>query len=398
MYDVIIVGAGPAGATCARECALRGLKTLLLDKDGFPRSKPCAGAVSEQALSCLDFPLPPSIVERECFGAKIHYHGRTMEVMKKHRLAVLVSRDAFDSFLADKAVEAGANFSSAEKFIDLVIHQDAVDVRTDRSSYKARYVIGADGINSRVALSVRAPMKKAEKVFALVCSVPVDDAVIDSRGKIIDLYFGVAPMGYGWVFPHRGYRSVGIMGLASKFYEPLKAFADFARSVDMRTANTRGHFIPLGGIKRKLYSGRVILVGDAAGFADPFHGEGISHAILSSKLAARAVADILNSHVRASAALARYRRDSERFIRKNLRVALFMARVIAKLPGPFVHIFLDHRGALEKYLNIPMGRLDYKRFWKWFVVHAPLYLLASYLGFSRSNPRRKEIKKADAGH
>ncbi|HAR45089.1 MAG TPA: geranylgeranyl reductase, partial [Nitrospiraceae bacterium] len=71
MYDVIVAGAGPAGSTCARLCAKQGLRTLLLDKDRFPRSKTCAGAVSEQALMYLDFPLPHWVIERECFGARL---------------------------------------------------------------------------------------------------------------------------------------------------------------------------------------------------------------------------------------------------------------------------------------------------------------------------------------
>src|SRR3990172_813303 len=110
MFDVIIAGAGPAGSTCARECAREGLKTLLLDKDSFPRSKPCGGAVSRRALSLLDFTLPDHIIEKECYGARVHYDGRSIEAHSNDRIAVLVSRERFDTFLADKAVESSARF------------------------------------------------------------------------------------------------------------------------------------------------------------------------------------------------------------------------------------------------------------------------------------------------
>ena len=157
MYDVIVVGAGPAGATCARICAREGLKTLLLDKETFPRQKPCAGAVSAQALSLLDFPLPDDVIEKECFGVQIRYHDRSIVVRKKERIAVLVSRDRFDRVLADKAVESGVQFLMGEKVVDDIETGDAVSVSTDKGRYEARFLIGADGIHSRVARSVRPP-------------------------------------------------------------------------------------------------------------------------------------------------------------------------------------------------------------------------------------------------
>src|SRR5512136_540207 len=98
-YDVIIVGGGPAGSTCARACAKAGLRTLILELDVFPRAKPCGGALSERALACLDFALPPDIIERECFGARVHYGTHIVEVRKDRRIAVTVSREKFDHFL-----------------------------------------------------------------------------------------------------------------------------------------------------------------------------------------------------------------------------------------------------------------------------------------------------------
>jgi flavin-dependent dehydrogenase len=105
MYGVIVVGGGPSGSACARECAKHRLKTLLVERHKLPRSKPCGGAVSEQALSYLDFPLPEEIIEKECFGVRVHFEEHTLEVRKNHRLAVLISREKLDSFLLGKAVE-----------------------------------------------------------------------------------------------------------------------------------------------------------------------------------------------------------------------------------------------------------------------------------------------------
>ena len=383
MYDVIVVGAGPAGATCARICAREGLKTLLLDKEAFPRQKPCAGAVSVQALSRLDFPLPDDVIEKECFGVQIRYHDRSIVIRKKERIAVLVSRDRFDQVLADKAVESGVQFLTGEKVVDDTETGDIVSVSTDKGRYEARFLIGADGIHSRVARSVRPPFRKDEIVLASVCNIRADDDIIDKRlHDIIAVDFGLAPLGYGWLFPHRGYFSMGVAGLASEFFEPRKTLSEYGRSLHINLEAIRGHFIPLGGIKRRIAANRILLVGDAAGFADPFHGEGIAHAVISGKLVAGAIIDCLKNGHEPTTAVSWYTGECEQLIRKQLRVSLYMARLLDRFPKLCVRIFFDNQAALDQYLEIPSGRMDYRQFLRWLAVRIPFYLASSfYKGF-----------------
>ncbi len=384
MYDVIIVGAGPAGSTCARECARRGIKTLLLDKDIFPRSKPCGGAVSEHALALLDFSLPENIIERECRGIHIVYGNRSLEVRKASRFAVLVSRLAFDAHLVQKAQESGATFLPAAQVTGVEDRQDAVTVTAGTASYHARFLIGADGIHSRVAQLLRPPFRTDEASLALVSPVPAEDqSIADRLGTNLYLHFGLAPMGYGWLFPHRGYYSAGMAGLASEFKHSREALANFARSLSIDLTAVQGRFIPFGGLKRPIVKGRILLAGDAAGFADPFHGEGIVHAILSGKLAARAVADAVKNGRDPASVRCRYCLDADRQIVRNLRVALRMATALEKYPGIFLRIFFDHPEALERYLDIPSGRIDYRQFQRWILTRLPLLLLPA----GRSRPR-----------
>jgi flavin-dependent dehydrogenase len=108
-----------------------------------------------------------------------------------------------------------------------------------------------------------------------------------------------------------------------------------------------------------------MLAGDAAGFADPFHGEGLSHAILSGKLAAAAVIDTIKNGQDPALAASRYIRACERHIRGNLKVALRMAKALDSHPGLFLRIFFDHPNALDRYLDIPSGRTDYRQFQRW---------------------------------
>jgi len=387
-YDVIIAGAGPSGSTCARVCAQQGLKTLLLDREGFPRTKPCAGAVSEQALKYLDFKLPEHIIEEECFGIRLHYQSRFVEVKRDQRFAVLVSRRDFDSILVNKAVEAGARFLTGEQVLAVQDRRDIVEVFTGTQSHRGKFLIGADGIHSGVAQAFRPSLRKDEIAIALVCQVLADDREISNRlGKTLDLYFGKAPVGYGWLFPHRGYYSIGIAGLASRFSKPREALTDLSHSLRLQVPEIQGHFIPFGGIKRSIARGRLLLAGDAAGFADPFHGEGIAYAILSGKLAAQTLSETIGRGKSPSFAVSRYRSETGRLITEKLRVALRMAYQFDRHPDLYVRIFLDHPEALRRYLDIPSGRSDYRSFQRWILTHLPLLLL----------PRRcKETKETAA--
>ncbi len=379
MYDVIVIGAGPAGATSARLCAEAGLTTLLLDKDRFPRQKPCAGAVSEQALSLLGLSLPEEVIEKECFGVQISFHGRSITVRKKKRIAAIVSRDRFDRFLADQAVASGARFLAGEKAVAVTESPAMVSLKTDKACYETRFLIGADGIHSTVARSVRPPFQKEELALAALCNAGADDAFIDERLKdIIAVDFGLAPLGYGWLFPHRGYFSVGIAGVASEFSGPREALSRYSRSLQINLDAVRGHFIPLGGIKRKIAAGRILLAGDAAGFADPFHGEGIAHAVLAGRLAAGAVIDGIKHGTDAAEIASRYSRECENLIRKQLRVPLAFARLLNRFPNLFIRIFFDNRSVLSRYLDIAAGRTDYRRFLRWLAVRIPFCLASSF--------------------
>lgn len=379
-YDVIIAGAGPAGSTCARICAKAGIRTLLLEREAFPRPKPCGGALSGRALSHLGLSLPSDLIERECFGVRIHYGKHMIEARKDLPIAVMVSREKFDHFLAQQAVEAGAVLQESEPVREVSVQGDRVAVGTERGRYEARCLVGADGANSIVGRTVRPMFPRDEIAAALTGIFRADDREIEARsGGLLDMYFGVTPQGYGWVFPHKGYCTVGVMGQASEFDAPQKVFSAFTAARGTAIARPQGHTIPLGGFPRPVVGKRILLAGDAAGFADPFHGEGMAHAILSGKLAGLAVVDGIGGK---KDPLTWYAAECDRMIVGEMRIALQMARLLEKYPKLFLAMFFSDRMALDKYLDIAAGRSDYAQFRTWLLKRLPGYLAKMLFGIA----------------
>lgn len=286
MYDVIVVGAGPAGSTVSRKCAEKDLETLVLDKQSFPREKLCGGAVSERTLKLLDFDIPEEVINQGCNGARVHFQGETVEVEKDYRLGLLVSREKFDSFLLKKAKNKGAEVKDGERVLNITDKGSHVLVKTDKEVYRSKIVVGADGVDSTVAREVLGE-EISEEYFKLALENRVEEVKFQDKkcDGIIDVFFGDIDGGYGWVFPHRDFFSVGIGSYEDKMKKPLKRQESFLKNLNLDVPDDfRGHRLPVGGQGRKKVSGRTMLVGDAAGLVDPLTGEGIYYAIKSGKM------------------------------------------------------------------------------------------------------------------
>ena len=150
MYDLIVIGGGPSGSAAGRLAGKMGLETLLIEKEIFPRYKPCGGAFSEQAMSYLDFVVPRYIHERNIFGVRVHFRGQVIEKHKEYRIATLVSRSMLDNYLLKKAKEIGIEIKMGEEVIDYKENHNHVDVYTNATTYKAKFVIVAEGSQGKL--------------------------------------------------------------------------------------------------------------------------------------------------------------------------------------------------------------------------------------------------------
>jgi len=372
-YDVVVIGAGPAGSAAARKAAQRGLRTLLLEKREMPRHKLCGGALSERAMSYLDLPVPQDLIDAECYGARVNFKNRTNQIRMRRRIAVLVSRERFDYWLAQKAIEAGAVIRVAEvKGLSPV--PGGLMLETSQGSITSRTAIVAQGATGNLISMVRPLDDGSASGICLAHRFPLlSPDPFQDLSSLIDIYFGVAEFGYGWVFHHGSYYSVGIGGLRSLMSDPIVVFHDFCRQLgfDSQGVAPRGYLIPRGGIKRSLCADRILLAGDSAGFVDAFYGEGMAYAIRSGQLAADTLAFALQEGDTSMACLSRYQRTCRKHFERHLEYSLYLSKLMHRHPNVFLELLASSPSVLKMFLKVPMNVITYRFFLFWLIGQFP---------------------------
>ena len=300
IYDCIVIGGGPSGATAATDLARAGRRVLLLDKAG--RIKPCGGAIPPRAVE--DFDIPESqIVARATSARMIAPSGKTVDMPVGNGSVGMVDREHFDEWLRARAALVGAeratgHFERIEREADGTACVIFRETRTGAEhSVRARSVIGADGARSAVARDeLNAENVKCVFAYHEVVKVPdVLPAGYDPNRCDVFYQGKHSPDFYAWIFPHGKHASIGL-GSANKGFELRKATAALRAETGLdglETVRVEGAPIPLKPLKRWDNGRDVLVCGDAAGVVAPSSGEGIYYAMACGRLAAEAVGAFL---------------------------------------------------------------------------------------------------------
>jgi geranylgeranyl reductase family protein len=350
--DVLVVGAGPAGSTCARRLREAGLDVLILDRASFPRHKPCAGWITPGLFETLGL-APEAYAGGRTLQAFSGFRigrigGPARETRYAHAVSFGIRRCEFDQLLLERS---GARRRLAAPVARL---RRTADGWIADEQVLAGIVIGAGGTFCPVARQLNRPPRRADLVVAQEVEFRLDArqrAACRVAPEIPELYFSPDLRGYGWCLLKGDHLNVGL-GRRDRhdFTSHVRAFLAFLARQGRLPADLPsrwlGHAYRLhDGAPGRVIGDGLLLVGDAAGLAAPASGEGIRPAVESGLLAAEAVL----------AARGRYGREDLEPYRQALDARF----------GPW-----RRRLELPRLVAEPLGRLLLGR--RWFARHVVL--------------------------
>jgi geranylgeranyl reductase family protein len=255
----------------------------------------------------------------------------------------MVQRSAFDQRLVEHALACGAHVATnvTVRSVNPATRGEAARIETDGESLRARVVIGADGADSIVARSVGL-RKGRDRHYTLALEIEATQLSDDRRSEaLIDF---ALPHGYAWLFPKGELSNVGIGTDDRRQFRTLRQrLAEFQQRHRLRFAGEPrvvGHKIPTWTGTEPLHQANVLLIGDAAGVADPFFGEGISYAIQTGRFAAAATSRFCAGDWDD---LAGYTRAVHSVLGRDLRFWSVLGRVVYRAPGLAIRLLASHQ-------------------------------------------------------
>lgn len=321
--DVLIVGAGPAGATTARYCADKDTRVLLIDRRkeiGYPVQ--CGEFLPAPKEMYSMFPRTMDLEELfELDGEQVKGMSRFIDMIsprgRRYRCnfeGMTLDRRQFDKHLVKLATERGAEIRTETAFISM---KEGV-AQTTMGDITAKVIVGADGPKSKTARA--AGLKGPD-----VCYPAITGQAEGDFEPVIKMYFGgLAPGGYAWIIPKKDSANVGL-GVNPRLHEGSlrDLFDKFLASHLLSAKDVTMGFVPQSGPVSRTVAGKVILVGDAAGHVMATNGGGIPLAMVAGRIAGQAIGE----HLKKGASLEQYESKWREVLGKPLATSLWTRKL-----------------------------------------------------------------------
>jgi len=358
VWDCVVVGAGPGGASAAYALGKAGRSVLLLDRATLPRYKPCGGGVSSQIAQWFDFDFSPVIsttVNRLCCTWKLE-DGVTTQV-PEDKAIWMVRREEFDFFMVQQAQNRGVQVQDNTKVTGIQFQGETWFVETSQGLVQTRYLIAADGATGKLAdwLGFR------NRKVVLAGAIEIEPKLTPADPQQGYVEFGLLKNGYVWNFPKVDGYSIGCGIFRTgqrKSGDLLPALQTYAAhfGVDSTQVKPFGHPICIWNGDQTLHTQRALLAGEAAGVVDPLTAEGIRPAIFSGLKAGEAIDAALGGDPHA---LPRYSEVMATEWGSQMRWAQRLAWLLYSFPQLAYQIAVKHPTAGDRLLEIFAGELAY---------------------------------------
>lgn len=281
-FDVIIIGAGPAGLRCAEILGDSHLSVLLVEKNAVIGPKVCAGGLTGKDIAYLN--LPSELIEYRYNKVKLHVNGITSYISSSEDFAFTIDREQFGQWQLQKLQQYDNIKVRTSARVAQITNED-IEIDGKRIAY--RYLVGADGSHSIVRKFLgKAPSHQNIGIHYIIPTDAYQEFELYFEPKLFSAW-------YAWIFPHKGYVSIGcgcdprhLSGdkLKQNFHHWLKK-----HHIDLRNATYQA--APMNSEYIGLQFGSCYLTGDAAGLLSYFTGEGIYQALVSGETVARLILD-----------------------------------------------------------------------------------------------------------
>ncbi|MEU6020280.1 geranylgeranyl reductase family protein [Micromonospora sp. NPDC047134] len=373
VWELAVIGGGPAGLSAAYAAARRGVRTLVLERAAHPRYKTCGGGLTGTSVAAvatrIEVPVQ-DVVDQVTFTLR----GRR-PITRRHRpgrLVSMVRRDEFDDRLRAAAVAAGAEVRERVTVRALEQTPDGVRLRlADATTVLARTVVGADGSSGVSARHVGVRYRQVDLGLELELPVPPEQQARWRRRMLLD--WGPLPGSYAWVFPKGDRLTVGVIaarGEGERTRDYLRGFVQRLGLAGLPATHDTGHLTRCRAEDSPLRRGRVLVAGDAAGLLEPWSREGISYALRSGELAGEAVAE---------ADLAGYERAVQQRLVPSIRAGYRLLEVFSRRPE-ILHLTVGTPPGWRAFTRFCQGHGDFGQLVDGLPVRAALALAAHLPG------------------